>query len=168
MIKRADYLNYHKLLQDKGVMDNDLLEEMIENALEEAYLILDNSHHILAPEDGYDCDCGYTAEWNAPNWTCPNCGHIYSWDELYENVETYTEQEGKLVNIIGHLENAEDLHHRAAWFEILLQFTHGSGRMAKYFIEGGYMTLSEFSVPAEQKELDRIFWEDHVNERQNA
>ena len=149
-----------------GVRDEDLFEEMASDALETAYQILENSHRILDPQAGYPCPkCqttavwegrwqGHRVPWKSPHWVCPTCGTVIDWDELYEGEEMYTEQEGKLANIIGHLEYGNK--DREAWFEILLQFVHGSGPMARFYIEGGSRTLSE--VTLDQTRLEQVFW----------
>jgi hypothetical protein len=139
-----------------GVRDEDLLEEMIYDALETAHTILDNSGYILDSEAGYYCQtCGDNARWNhSGQWIC-SCGAVYDWEELFSGEEKYTEQTGKLANIIGHLEYGE--RDREVWFEILLQFVHGSGPMARFYIEGGCRTLSE--VTFDQTRLEQVYWE---------
>lgn len=144
MIKRADYFRYHKLLA-QGIRDEELLSKMISDALETAHRILDNSQAILNPEAGTWCECGCRAEWDPrlTCWRCTHCGKHTDWTASYEEEEAYTEQTGKLMYLIHELEEAGP-RERGAWFEALMEFWHASGCMARFYIQGGMLTLTKF------------------------
>jgi hypothetical protein len=83
-------------------------------------------------------NCGY--------FNCPSCGHKMGWNEYMESTSDergkwrYTDADVFLEQALAGMKSPDfDLRH--GWFEATIEFAHGSGDNANWFIEGGSQTV---------------------------
>jgi hypothetical protein len=159
MIRASEYIEYHKDLQ-MGIRDDAQLKWMIQSVKEDADEIVDNSENWLNPEDGKECVCGRTMTWRIDLedeetgeflelgieecfWECPQCGRILYFDDFSQNMGAkMSDQYYQLEDLLIKMETAQNIEEAAAYMEAILQFVHGRGPMADWFIQGGTDTLS--------------------------
>ena len=156
MIKRSDYFRYHELLA-MGVKDTDLLDAMVYDVLEKGDQIVCNSLIRHWPDEySPECPNCYEPDMQYINEICPNddddcgyytcdCGAILGWWEYLESKNWhYTDNHRKLDLLLYHLSESKTYRGKGAYLEAILQFVHGMGPIASWFIQGGSKTISEF------------------------
>lgn len=153
MIDADDYLEYHAKLMS-GIFDEDLFKAMRADLLARCREIIENTKLYYVPQDGMICPrCGNEMDWyndedeNGPyetelgEWKC-RCGFTETYanftDHLFGEI---TDAHWRLEQYADKLQYSDQDQQRV-WFETILQFIHGRGPMADWFIDGGEETLN--------------------------
>jgi len=154
MIRADDYLEYHAKLMS-GIFDEELFKEMRADVLAKCDKIVENTVLYFNPGDGRVCPwCGaemdfcddededYTFGYDLCYWKCVSCKRETSYNDFVEHIYgEVTDEHATLAKYADKLRNgAIDI--QMAYFEIILQFVHGRGSMADWFIYGGDETLN--------------------------
>lgn len=164
-IKRRDYYKYHKDLL-MGIKNEMLLNKMIIDLEEAVEYILTNSDMNQNPESVYRCplcgdeesllwfpgeDDGYIeviSDLEMGHWECGSCGEKIGYEDYFQQradkkgTWVYTQQGRSLLEALNNTTQAKDYIHRHSFFEVAIQFMHGSGSMAEWLIEGGDSTIN--------------------------
>jgi len=157
-IRRKDYVGFHKNLL-LGIEDEALLSIMVEDLKGAVRHISENSQLATNPSYGRTCPkCGEEMDWDEnptpgietgyPDlamgyWHCQNCGNTIDYEKYFEEREyRYTEQIDSLLGSMVKINQAKDFATKSAYFEQVIEFIHGRGKMADWLIEGGSDTIN--------------------------
>lgn len=177
-VKALEYMKFVKLLS-KGIKDDELLEKMIYDLEPAVERVIQNSEIRHNPDSnnpwGNDVDAEYFDE-NHPNyepqrdseagtgyWINNETDEIISYEKYFESHKDeyghwmYSDAYMRLLSWWEELKSERDFDTRVVYFERFMQFIHGIGDSAHWFIEGGSSTvdrarsLGERSAQSETK-----------------
>lgn len=175
-ISAKDYFRYEREMLYEHHQDLPLLRKMVSDAIPALDFVIENSmlrHHY---DQGKPCSkCGELSEWKDSDngnpdvlkkhdhgyWECPACGNIEGWwDTLNSRQDDkgnwmYTDGFWTLESIRAEMlsNNPEEMH---GALESLVQFAHGIGSAAHWFIEGGEATVDDARAMATRAVVVRI------------
>jgi rubrerythrin len=126
---------------DESMSDEQIMENESLNEYDEGYEEIFNEtkknikEKLIGNEDGF--------------WECKSCGTTENFEDVLNSAIgpdgnwMQTDQNERLEKYSKDL-TSSDFDKKHASLEMVLQFVHGSGPMADWFIEGGDFALSEF------------------------